>query len=454
MSSSGFSRRGVQLGLWPFVAVLGGTLALGAALAVGAWLCFVDGAIESLAGRESTEDIRAALGEPAAPVLPEPSTYDAAIRPILDAKCAGCHGGEKQKGELSLATREAMQAGGKHGPAVDATMPRLGLMLARISLPVDDDDHMPPGEEDQLTAEELAVLRHWLEQGAPFEGRLAGSPEFHAAGVEQASAGRAGSAEAPGKSAPAADGPPAADASALAALQQALVHVQPLSEGSPLLWIDFAAVASTLDDARARQLLAPLALQVADLSLARSPVGDPTLELLAGFPELRRLDVRATRVGAPGLAALSKHSRLAELVISQNPLGDGCLDALLSMPALARLHAWRADLSPEGLARLRAARPGLLLDDGAVPPSAALEAETEVKFTKPVGAAEIVPPSAGNGGALQVSLAPANTKCPVSGAPVVAKFSIVHEGRVIGFCCPECPKQFWADPAKFLDRLQ
>jgi YHS domain-containing protein len=37
----------------------------------------------------------------------------------------------------------------------------------------------------------------------------------------------------------------------------------------------------------------------------------------------------------------------------------------------------------------------------------------------------------------------------VSGKPVDPRFVIVHDGKAIGFCCPNCPKEFWTEPSKF-----
>lgn len=48
------------------------------------------------------------------------------------------------------------------------------------------------------------------------------------------------------------------------------------------------------------------------------------------------------------------------------------------------------------------------------------------------------------------------TLCPVSGNPIAAtnpKAVAEHEGKKVYFCCPNCPKAFAADPAKFLDKL-
>ena len=54
----------------------------------------------------------------------------------------------------------------------------------------------------------------------------------------------------------------------------------------------------------------------------------------------------------------------------------------------------------------------------------------------------------------EASLAPVNTVCPVSGSPVNPKYRVVYDGKVIGFCCPECPKAFWADPEACLAKLR
>lgn len=388
-----------------------------------------------------TEPLRAEPDEsnPAPPVAVL-STYDVRIRPILDAKCVPCHGDKKQKGGLSLATTASMLVGGRRGPALISAAPSTSPMFARIGLDLEHDKHMPPADHEQLEPAELADLTRWFAAGAPFEGLVEGLSSANA--VASVSAGTASGTSATPVLTP-------VDPAALTALRAALAHVQPLGEDSGLLWVDFSASAKTLDDVAARALLAPLSAQLADLSLARSQVGDGTIEMLAGFASLQHLDLRATAVSDLGLSSLVKLPKLAELVLSQTKLSDASVDSLIAMPALGRVHLWRSGISAEAIARLREARPNLSIDDGEAPDAAALEVETTVAFTK--GPAPAVAPTAA---LTSLSLTPINTKCPVSGAPVQPEFMIVHEGRVIGFCCPECPKQFWADPAKFLGRLQ
>ena len=74
----------------------------------------------------------------------------------------------------------------------------------------------------------------------------------------------------------------------LATLREALVHVERPDPASPLLLADASAVASSIDDARAELLFAPLASRWRDLSLARTGIGASfspriTASLVAGI---------------------------------------------------------------------------------------------------------------------------------------------------------------------------
>lgn len=46
------------------------------------------------------------------------------------------------------------------------------------------------------------------------------------------------------------------------------------------------------------------------------------------------------------------------------------------------------------------------------------------------------------------------TECPVSGKAIDAAHSVEHKGKKVYFCCPNCPKAFSADPAKFEAKLE
>jgi hypothetical protein len=359
----------------------------------------------------------------------EPSSYEQRIRPLLDAKCVACHGEKKRKGGLTLADSAGLLAGGKHGPVLIPSAPHSSPLLARIELALDDDHHMPPSEREQLDPQELELLRQWIVAGAPLMGRLELPQPLATADAAATTLAV-----------------PAAPAAALLNLRAALAHVQPVGADSNLLWIDFSATAKTLDDAAACALLEPVSAQLADLSLARSKIGAATLAALAKCSRLERLDLRASGVDDAAVASLVNLPRLSELVLSQTALSDQSIDALLAMPALKSVHLWRSGISAEGLIRLRAARPQLSVEDGSLRPSSALEVEPDLVLSR--AAAPAVISSVG------AALTAMNAKCPVSNTDVDPKYLVVYEGRVIGFCCAQCPASFWADPAKFLDRLE
>ena len=94
------------------------------------------------------------------------------VRGILSAKCLACHGEEakKLKGELDLTSRATMLKGGESEVAsVTPGKPLASpLYLAATRLHEDDWPAMPPKENDSLSAPQLAVIKRWIELGAPW----------------------------------------------------------------------------------------------------------------------------------------------------------------------------------------------------------------------------------------------------------------------------------------------
>ncbi len=90
--------------------------------------------------------------------------FETKVRPLLVKRCVGCHGPEKQQGEVRLDSRAAVM-GGSAGPLVlpgKVAESRI-LQVVRFS---DDDTQMPP--KGKLPAEEIAVLTEWVRLGAPW----------------------------------------------------------------------------------------------------------------------------------------------------------------------------------------------------------------------------------------------------------------------------------------------
>ncbi|WP_395744714.1 PSD1 and planctomycete cytochrome C domain-containing protein [Prosthecobacter sp.] len=103
--------------------------------------------------------------------------YNRDVRPILNEKCFHCHGTDAshRKGDLRLDLRESAIKPAKSGDiALVPGKPELSQLIARVELPHDDDDVMPPDKDGKpLTAEEKAILRQWITEGAEYQGHWA-----------------------------------------------------------------------------------------------------------------------------------------------------------------------------------------------------------------------------------------------------------------------------------------
>ncbi len=86
------------------------------------------------------------------------------IQPLLNAHCVKCHGSKKQMGDLRVDSSAATLKGGERGPVVIAGKSADSYLIAAVSHQ-DPEIAMPP-EGDPLTAEQVGLLRAWIDQGA------------------------------------------------------------------------------------------------------------------------------------------------------------------------------------------------------------------------------------------------------------------------------------------------
>jgi hypothetical protein len=108
-----------------------------------------------------------ALSNPAsAPVPAANAPVDfAQVQSILESKCLECHNPSKIKGKLLMDTAEALLKGGDSGPALVPGKPDESSLIKRLVLPADDDDVMPP-KGGPLPADQIALLKRWVAEGA------------------------------------------------------------------------------------------------------------------------------------------------------------------------------------------------------------------------------------------------------------------------------------------------
>ncbi len=94
--------------------------------------------------------------------------FDAA-REVMEIHCLECHRGDEAEGGLLMTTREEMLRGGDGGAAITPGKPDESSLIARLHLPADDSERMPPKKESEpLAADAVAALEAWIAVGAPW----------------------------------------------------------------------------------------------------------------------------------------------------------------------------------------------------------------------------------------------------------------------------------------------
>ncbi|MHC4877619.1 MAG: PSD1 and planctomycete cytochrome C domain-containing protein [Planctomycetota bacterium] len=86
------------------------------------------------------------------------------IKPLLQKHCVECHGAEAQEGGLRLDLRSVALEGGDSGYAIVPGKSAEGALIERVTS--DDPELRMPPEGDPLSADEIARLKRWVEQGA------------------------------------------------------------------------------------------------------------------------------------------------------------------------------------------------------------------------------------------------------------------------------------------------
>jgi uncharacterized membrane protein len=94
------------------------------------------------------------------------------VGPMLVERCASCHNEDKQEADLVLTTYAGVMRGGESGRVVVAGNTQLSELLRRIELPHDDEEFMPAEGKTPLTEQQVAIIRWWIEAGAPEGGTI------------------------------------------------------------------------------------------------------------------------------------------------------------------------------------------------------------------------------------------------------------------------------------------
>jgi hypothetical protein len=101
------------------------------------------------------------------PAVKRTVSFEADVHGILAERCYSCHGGGKSKGGLDLSSREGLLEGGKTGEAVVDGNSAESYLIELVA-GLDEELVMPP-KGDRLSAEDVGILRAWIDQGLSWE---------------------------------------------------------------------------------------------------------------------------------------------------------------------------------------------------------------------------------------------------------------------------------------------
>ncbi len=276
------------------------------------------------------------------------------VKPILESKCMSCHNTTKAKGELVMETQEQILRGGKNGKLWDLSSPDLGLMMQRIHLPLEDKKHMSPMGKPQLTDEEKAILFHWIKNGADFNKKVNALAETDTLRILANAVLKKTETEVYDFK--------AADESTIKKLNNNYRIVSSLSENSPALGVDFFG-ASQFKSEQLKEL-SGVKEQIVHLSLNKMPVKDEDVKAIAGFLNLRKLNLSFTQITGATLGALKNLKNLHQLSLSGTTVKKGDLEFLKDLPKLSSLQIWNTAISGNDLADLKTKLPKTAIETG------------------------------------------------------------------------------------------
>ncbi|GGW47608.1 c-type cytochrome domain-containing protein [Arenibacter certesii] len=264
----------------------------------------------------------------------ETHLYNDVIQPVLNNKCLSCHNPKKSKGDLQLHNAEGLIKGGENG---DVIIPKDILnspIYARLILPLDHEDHMPPKEKTQLSKEEIAVIKAWIETGSSFDktiGELELQKPLFAAFFPKVNTTNYPDVTVD-----------AIPADTIIAIRKQGFHIEPISETSNLIRVS-CINKPTFSDVDI-DLLKSAKQQIVYLDLGNTEVSDAIFEHLTKFPHLATLNLSHTVITGKNIEKLASLEHLRSLNLTHTQFKEEYLPAITSFKQLKNLFLFNTQV--------------------------------------------------------------------------------------------------------------
>ena len=278
--------------------------------------------IKSALGFETFEEKEIVLNEEN---WEEALIYVDVIKPILNNKCVSCHNPKKKKGELLLHTEEGLLHGGENGEVIVAKNASQSELFMRMSLPMEDDDHMPPEGKTQPTKEEIKLIGAWIDVGIPFEGSI------KEAGLDKE------------------------------------LFLSFFPKKHDFDYPDIAIKEASRDSISGIEQTA-IAPQIARLDLGGTQITDAIFEKLMLLPNLTILKLDNTSISGKNIDVLSSLEHLISINLAASQFEEAHLQKLSSFKNLKKVYLYNTKVKSEGVQTLKDGQIDIDYGNYALPP--------------------------------------------------------------------------------------
>lgn len=302
--------------------------------------------------------------------IKEALVYQDIIQPIFKQKCEQCHNASKMKGELRMDEITLLQKGGKHGVIFKPNNVQESEFIKRILLPDSEEEHMPPKGKNQITENELLLLKWWVEQGAVFDKKVSQLTVNESIKPVLSSLGGGGGASSASVKQDIFDREESllsievdkVEASAIETIKKSGGLILPLAQNSNYIELTYLNNPKFSD--KEANLLTIAAPQTLWLKLTKTQITDIALASVSQLTSLTRLHLENTKITDNGLENLKTLENLEYLNLTGTNITDKGLKSIASLKNLKKIYLWKTQVSQSGIENLKKVLPNLVVEVG------------------------------------------------------------------------------------------
>jgi len=261
--------------------------------------------------------------------------YTDLVQPILNNRCVSCHNSKKEKGELQLEEENGILKGGENGEVIALNDPEKSSLFARLILPLEHEDHMPPKDKTQLSIEEIEIIKTWIANKNSFDksiGELGLKKELFQTFFPKAKDDTYPGVEV-------AEIP----ADTISAIKKKGFHVEKVSEESNFIRVSCINKPAFSDGDF--DLLSSVKNQIVYLDLGKTQITDTIFEKISSLANLTVLKMDNTGITGKNIESLEKLEYLRNINLMGTKLEEVYLDQLKRFKKLQKVYLFNTPIT-------------------------------------------------------------------------------------------------------------